>query len=214
MVSHDNHASLYTAVYWIGDTVNCRNARSQISGRHCRVMSCGDPGLSAGSRMSSCSIAPLRCAAMTSCANDRAAAFRISFLTVRIYGLSRGCSWAVIPGGTNVSRDEFLAMHSVRYDLADLLQCGHGDPMALAVGVGTPVWGRCVRMNTSESMSTVSAVSSRLKTRSGGTSWVHSNQTIFLNSARSSRSSTSSGTTRTLADCASRYHMPNSCKNL
>ena len=31
-------------------------------------------GLSAGSRMSNCSIAPHRCAAMTSCANDREAA--------------------------------------------------------------------------------------------------------------------------------------------
>ena len=53
-----------------------------------------------------------------------------------------------------------------------------------------------------KSTRTVSAVSSKLKTRNGGTSCLHSNQTIFLSNARSSRSSTSGGIPRTLADCA------------
>ena len=257
-------ALLFLALYFEGS--------SQISGRttvasRAVVTLWTKRGLSDGSHMSSCIVAPMRCAAMTSCANDRAAAFRISLLTVRTYALSKGCNWAVIPGGTNASsmfgRASWLQSRKCRQQwtghksinmmnflpctLSDLnwqiscnvvtdiqrlslwkwrhqsgggasgctrevfppkMSCADTSPVleTTSVNVMTLFWSEPRNLILSlasvifaqpdcESMSTISAVLVQIENAFWRHSCLHSNQTIFLNNVRSSRSSTSSGIT-------------------
>ena len=80
--------------------------RSHISGRttiasQAVVIHWTKRGLSAVSRMSSCSIASMRCAEMTSCANEREAAFRILFFDSSSAGAHQTTvhqQWATLDG--------------------------------------------------------------------------------------------------------------------
>ena len=267
-------AKQHPRTMWITAKTSCGNGKLESkTSRRTKVASRAvvtlwtKRGLSDGSRMSNCIIAPMRCAAMTSCANDRAAACRISLLTVRTYALSRGCNWAVMPGGTNASsmfgRASWLQSRKCRQQwtghksinmmnflpctLSDMnwqiscnvvtdiqrlslwerrhqsgggasgctrevfppkMSCADTSPVleTTSVNVMTLFWSEPRKLILSlasvifaqpdcESMSTISAVLVQIENAFWQHSCLHSNQTIFLNNARSSRSSTSSGIT-------------------